>query len=149
MIAQGADGIRHGGSYLRNHLIPGIADPFVAGDLRIVAQQFDLMAEEFDRAVDNLVRDRAALEAFFADVLPHLEGDAAVAVTAALADRVEGLRVADLIVRGDRDMAAFIAAHAHIDRGVAAGDPWAAPLREMAWTFLDAWLERRRYRTVG
>ena len=153
MIAQGAEGIRHSAHYLRDDLIASVADPFLAGDLRLIAQHFDLVAEDFDRAVDNLVADRAALEAFFAAALPHLcgggGGDEAAAATAALADTVAGLRVGDLAARGDRDMVAFIAVHARIDRAVAAGEPWAAPLREEAWRILDAWLERRRYRTVG
>ena len=149
MIAQGAEGIRHSAHYLRDDLIPGVADPFLAGDLRLIAQHFDLMAQDFERAVDNLVTDRAALEAFFTSALPHLGGDEAAAATAALADIVAGLRVGDLTARGDRDMVAFIAVHARIDRAVAAGEPWAGPLREEAWRILDAWLERRRYRTVG
>lgn len=149
MIAQGADGIRHGARYLRDDLAPGVADPFLAGDLRMIAQHFDLVAEDFDRAADNLVTDRAMLEAFFASALPHLGGDEAAAATAALADTVAGLRVSDLTARADRDMAAFVAVHARIDRAVATGEPWAGPLRDEAWRFLDAWLERRRYRTVG
>lgn len=149
MIAQGADGIRHSARYLRDDLIPAVDDPFLAGDLRLLAQHFDLVAEDYDRAVDNLVADRAALEGFLAAALPHLDGREAASASAALNDTLVGLRVGALTARGDRDMAAFIAVHARIDRAAAAGEAWAEPLRGEAWRILDAWLERRRYRTVG
>lgn len=147
MIARGSDGIRHSARYLRDDLIPAIDDAAIAGDLRLIAQHFDLIAEDFERAVDNLLRDRADLETFFGAALPHLDGAEAEAVAAAFDDVVHGYRVSDLMARADRDMSAFIAVHARFDR--AAGEPWAEPMRAEAWRFLDTYLERRRYRSVG
>ena len=147
MIARGAHGIRHSATYLRDTMIPALDDPALASDLRLLAQHFDIVAEDFDRVVDNLVCDRIGLEQFFRDALPHLDGKDAALVAAALADTVPGYRAADLIARGDRDMIAFIAVHAALDR--AAGQRWAEPLHAAAWRFLDAYLERRRYQDVG
>ena len=146
MIHRGAQGIRHSATYLRETMVPAADDPAVAGDLRMIAQHFDIIAEDFDRAVDNLVRDRIELEAFFSAALPCLDRDDAAMVKAALDDVAIGYRTSDLITRGDRDMAAFIVVHARLD---ASDADWAAPLLAKAWRFLEAYLERRRYRTVG
>lgn len=147
MIARGAHGIRHSATYLRDTMIPATDDPAAANDLRLLAQHFDIIAEDFDRVVDNLVRDRVELEHFFRAALPHLDEDDAALVAAALADTVPGYRTAELIARGDRDMTAFITVHASVDRAV--GQCWAEPLHAAAWRFLDAYLERRRYHAVG
>ena len=149
MIPRGPDGIRHSARYLRDSLIPAIDDPFIADDLRLIAQHFDIVAEDFDRAVDNMVCDRSELERFFSAAISHLDGVEADATAAALADTTASLRTRDLMARADRDMATFIAVHARLDRAFASGEEWSAPLREEAWRFLDGYLERRRYRSVG
>lgn len=149
MIAQAATGIRHAGDYVRNTLMPAVDDRFLADDLRLVAQQYDLIAEEFDRAVDNLMRNRSELTALFEAAAPHLEGTLRTKAQAALDDTVDGFRVSDLTARADRDLAVFIELHAWIEDRLAADEPWAAALHQMAWAFLDARLERGRYHTVG
>lgn len=149
MIARGPEGIRHSARYLRDDLVPAAADPFLASDLRLIAQHFDIVAEDFDRLVDSLVCDREELEGFFAAALPHLVGPVRDAAVTALGDTVAGLRTTDLIARADRDMIAFIAVHRFLDEAVAKNIDSVVPVRDNAWRFLDAHLERRRYRAVG
>lgn len=148
MIGEGATGIRHAASHVRDGIAARADDPAAAAELRLVAQQFDMIAEDFERAADNLVRDRAELDAFFASALPHLDGGLVEAVVAARAEEVADLRVSTLMARADRDMRVFISVHARIDEAAAEGLPWAVALGDAAWAFIDGYLERRRYRTI-
>lgn len=149
MIAEGSIGIRHSAQYLRDEILGRITDPALASELHLIAQQFDIIAEDYDRVVDNLVLDNVELIDFFKCAFPYLDEEASKLANVRLTDRVSGLRVSSLIKRADRDMLAFIAVHASIERAKVEGHDWAVMLNRRAWQFLQNYLERRRYRAVG
>lgn len=142
MIAHGAEGIGHIADVIEQNLLPLATDPTVRGEVRVTAMLVRLAAEDYDRAVDVLARDRRDLEVLFRAALPHLDGDLARRTADRLCDRPESLRVSILQQRSDEDLRVLTAIHQ-----VAEQNPDASEVLSRIWQFLDAFAERRRFET--
>ena len=145
MITGGAEGIGHIADLIERDLLPQAADEPRRSEIRVLAQLVRLAAEDYDRAVDVLMADRADIVPILRDALPLLETarDTLVDdVRERLADRPDGYRVSVLRARSDRDLAVLDAVHRVL------GDrPDTGALVYRIWRFLDDFAERRRFET--
>lgn len=165
MITGGAEGVGHIADVIERDLLPLAEDATRRAEIRVTAQLVRLAAEDYDRAVDVLMADRADLEPVLRDALPLLtrsgtgSPDPAAADTAAadiaaadtaladdvrerLADRPDGYRVSVLRARSDRDLRVLDAVHEALE-----GRPDAADLVLRIWQVLHGHAARRRFET--
>ena len=146
MIVMGSDGISHVATHVRQAVLATATDAYAATDLRFTAMCLDLIAEDYDRAVDVLVSDRNELEAIFRAAHPHLDGDIHSRVGERLADTPGNLRVRTLSRRADDDMRVLIELHQTID-DPDRSEPWLAELNTKIWRFIERYAERRKYQS--
>lgn len=145
MIVKGSEGIRHVALHIRNGLLPSAADTYIASDMRFTAMCLDLIAEDFDRAVDVLLADREEMLAIFADASGSWSDPLQARIVERLQKRPTDYRVQTLSELADSDMAVLIALHAQCEE--AGKIPSALGLADRIWTFLGHYAERRRYRS--
>ena len=147
MIARGSDGLSHFANFVRTALLPNAPDAFVATDVRLTAMMLDLLAEDFDRAADIFVKERAAIIAFFEQARPFMDGDLAARLDSSLARSLGDLRISSLSEGSDSDLRLLILVHTAIEEAVDRGESWAADLNSAAWRVIDAHVASRAYRT--
>jgi hypothetical protein len=148
MIVKGPDGIAHIAQHVRQALVPSVADPYLITDLRFTAMCLDLIAEDYDRAVDVLVADRADIADIFKVALPYLEDGLREQVRQRLDFETKDLRVRTLSQRADGDMAVLIELHRISEGGDEAGDGWAAEINAYIWRFIGNYADRRKYESA-
>jgi hypothetical protein len=145
MIVMGSDGICHVAQHVRQELLPAISDPYLTADLRFTAMCLDLIAEDYDRAVDVMVADREEIAKIFEMVLPHLEGELHARVSLRLGCETKDLRVRSLTQRADQDMSVLIELHCASEDGEQTGRAWTADLNAKIWRFIENYAQRRKY----
>ena len=148
MIVMGSDGIRHLAGHVRETLMPSTSDPYAISNLRYTAMCLDLIAEDYDRAVDVLSADREEIAKIFARAFPNLKSALRDDVSARLASKPKNLRVQILSQRADDDMRVLIELHREIEEAERLGEPWATDLDAEIWQFLENYAERRIYRSL-
>jgi hypothetical protein len=147
MIVMGSEGICHLAGHVRQRLLPSTSDPYATSDLRFTAMCLDLIAEDYDRAVDVLSADREEIANIFAQAFPHLDSDMRDCVGARLANRPKNLRVRTLTQGADDDMRVLIQLHRETEKAERLDEPWVAGLNAEIWRFLENYAERRVYRS--
>jgi hypothetical protein len=147
MIVMASEGIGHLADHVRRAMLPSALDPYAASDLRFTAMCLDLIAEDYDRAVDVLSADREEIADIFAKALPHLESDLRDRVGARLARKPTNLRVRTLTQEGDDDMRVLIELHREAEKVEQLGEAWAIGLNAEIWRFLENYAARRIYRS--
>jgi hypothetical protein len=146
MIPNGAEGVRHLATRIITDLIPKAVDAYTTADLGLTMGLLDMVAQDYDRAVDVLVSDQNDIRALFEAALGSV-GDPALIerMSATVAARPASLRVRDLSAQADTDMRVLIDLHACVEDAEARGETWASPLNLKIWTFIDAHVARRAY----
>jgi hypothetical protein len=148
MIPQGIDGIRHIATRILNHHIPNFEDGYTAADFLIISELINFIAQDFDRAVDVLVRDHADMLDLMREAEPHItDKTLKVRIGEALTREAKSLRVADLNERGDFVMKVLIDLHATIEQAADEGAKWASQLNDRMWRFLGDHVTRHSYQS--
>jgi hypothetical protein len=147
MIVMGSDGICHLAGHVRQSLLPSTSDPYAASDLRFTAMCLDLIAEDYDRAVDVLSADCEEMANIFAQAFLHLDGGMRDRVGARLANSPKNLRVRTLTQAADDDMRVLMEIHRETEKAERFDEPWVAALSAEIWRFLENYAERRVYRS--
>ena len=145
MIVQGSEGISHVATNVRRNLVPRVSDPFLTTDLKFTAMCLDLIAEDFDRAVDVLAADRAELVAIFEQARPFVESVLQNRLEERLNASVSSLRVSALALRADEDMRVLIELHEMLERRGEAGRAEMEDLCLRIWRFIENYAARRAY----
>lgn len=145
MIVMGSQGISHLAAHVRQTLHLATSD-HAATNLRFTAMCLDLIAEDYDRAVNTLCIDRAELEGIFQQASAHLTGDLRALVDARLASKAIDLRVGTLTRSADDDMLVLIEIHEWTECG-GVDRIREADLNDKIWSFLENYAERRTYRS--
>ena len=145
MIVKGSDGICHVAQHVRQTLLPAMADPYLMTDLRFTAMCLDLIAEDYDRAVDVMVADREEIVKIFDTALPYLKDELRIRVGQRLGCEAKDLRVRSLSLRADDDLLVLIELHRVSEDGEVSGETWAADVNAKIWRFIENYAERRKY----
>lgn len=146
MIPNGAEGVRRLATRIITDLIPKAVDAYMAADMGLTTGLLDMVAQDYDRAVDVLVADQDDIRALFETALGSVDNPAlAGRMSASVAARATSLRVKDQSAQADTAMRVLIDLHAHVEDAEARGVAWATPLNLKIWTFLDAHVARRAY----
>lgn len=145
MIVMGSEGICHIAQHVRQALLPAMSDPYLTTDLRFTAMCLDLIAEDYDRAVDVMVADREEVARIFETALPHLDGELQVRVAQRLGCETTDLRVRSLAQRADDDMLVLIELHCASENGEQTRRTWTADVNTKIWRFIENYAERRKY----
>ena len=145
MIVGGSKGIAHLATHVRDEIFAQVSEPFVATNLRFTAMCLDLIAEDYDRAADTLVADRADLVAIFEQARTCVAGALQVRLAERLAVANTGLRVSALTLRADSDMRVLIDLHTAVAADCGAGRDGAAALDARIWRFIRDYAARRAY----
>lgn len=149
MIPKGAEGVRHLATRAVTDLIPKAADAYMAADIGLMASLIDMVAQDYDRAVDVLIADQNDIREIFQTALASVEDTALTArMSAIISARAASFRVSDQTVQADAAMRVLIDLHAHVEDAEPRGDPWAAPLNLRIWSFLDAHVARHAYESA-
>ncbi len=146
MIPNGAEGVRHLATRIITDLIPKAVDAYTTADLGLTIGLLDMVAQDYDRAVDVLISDQNDMRVLFEAALGSV-GDQGLAerMSASVAARPTSLRVGDLSAQADTAMRVLIDLHAHVEAAEAGGEAWASLLNLKIWTFIDAHVARRAY----
>lgn len=146
MIPRGGEGIRHLGIRIVADLIPKARDAYTTADLGLTTALLDMVAQDYDRAVEVLVSDQNNIREIFVAALGSIVDQAlADRMLATLEARAVSYRVTDQSDQTDAAMRVLIDLHAHVEDAEARGEAWAAPFNRRIWTFLDAHVARRAY----
>lgn len=145
MIVKGSEGIRHVAMHVRDGLLPSASDPYIASEMRFTAMCLELIAEDFDRAVDVLISDRDDMQAIFTAASGSVDDPLQARIAARLQARPADYRVQTLSQLVDDDMAVLIALQAFCEDGE--GSSGTQALVDQIWAFLGRYAERRRYRS--
>ncbi len=146
MIPRGSEGVRHLATRVVADLIPKAVDAYTAADLGLTTALLDMVAQDYDRAVEVLVADQDDMRALFEAALGSIDDVALAArMSAAIAARPASLRVKDQSALADIAMRVLIDLQAYAEDAEARGEAWASALNLKIWTFLDAHVARRAY----
>jgi hypothetical protein len=126
---------------LLTNVMQEIRTPFGLQTVGIAGSLAMMTAEEFDRAADRLVSENRAVRVILADGLPLVSGDAASAVSAAIATPPD-FRVSSLLAENDAVRAGLIALHAGVEQ---AATPEARAMDDRIWTELIESTRRREF----
>lgn len=128
---------------LLTNVMQEIRTPFGLQTVGIAGSLAMMTAEEFDRAADRLVTENRAVRAILSDGLPLVDGDAAAAVSAAIATpAAPNFRVSSLLAENDALRAGLVALHAGVDH---AATPEARAMDERIWAELIESTRRREF----
>lgn len=128
---------------LLTNVMQEIRTPFGLQTVGIAGSLAMMTAEEFDRAADRLVTENRAVRAILSDGLPLVDGDAAAAVSAAIATpAAPNFRVSSLLAENDALRAGLVALHAGVDN---AATPEARAMDERIWAELIESTRRREF----
>jgi len=149
MIPKGAEGIGHIATRIAVDLMPKAADAYAGADMGLIATLLGLVAQDYDRAADNLVADHADIASILREAQPHLT-DASLRrrAEAAASATCQTLRVHDLAARGDIEMRVLIDLHETVEKAMDEGAAWAHALNARIWRFLDEYVARRTYQSA-
>ncbi|MCL4240702.1 MAG: hypothetical protein KJ048_05055 [Dehalococcoidia bacterium] len=128
---------------LLTNVMQEIRTPFGLQTVGIAGSLAMMTAEEFDRAADRLVTENRIVRAILTDGLPLVDGDAAAAVSAAIATpAAPNFRVSSLLAENDALRAGLVALHAGVDN---AATPEARAMDERIWAELIESTRRREF----
>lgn len=128
---------------LLTNVMQEIRTPFGLQTVGIAGSLAMMTAEEFDRAADRLVTENRTVRAILSDGLPLVDGDAAAAVSAAIATpAAPNFRVSSLLAENDALRAGLVALHAGVDH---AATPEARAMDERIWAELIESTRRREF----
>ncbi len=128
---------------LLTNVMQEIRTPFGLQTVGIAGSLAMMTAEEFDRAADRLVTENRTGRAILSDGLPLVDGDAAAAVSAAIATpAAPNFRVSSLLAENDALRAGLVALHAGVDH---AATPEARAMDERIWAELIESTRRREF----
>lgn len=128
---------------LLTNVMQEIRTPFGLQTVGIAGSLAMMTAEEFDRAADRLVTENRTVRAILSDGLPLVDGDAAAAVSAAIATpAAPNFRVSSLLAENDALRAGLVALHAGVDN---AATPEARAMDERIWAELIESTRRREF----
>jgi len=144
MIPRGSEGIANLATRVGLHLIPSAPDAYTAADLGMMTMLLGLVAQDYDRAADVLVGERAALEPLFRKAATRLPTLAA-RIGEALGAEAPSLKVHDLTARSDIDLKLLIDIQAAVEGATGADAEWATALDAEIWGFLEAHVAARAY----
>jgi hypothetical protein len=146
MIPRGPQAIGHLVTRIAQDLMPKASDAYMATDLAYYTALLGMVAQDYDRAADVLVREHEALAPILRAAAEHL-GDMGLRarVDAVMALKPASLRISDLTARSDVTMALLIDVHAAVEDAQAAGAAWASPLNDEIWRFLETHVAAQAY----
>ncbi len=128
---------------LLTNVMQEIRTPFGLQTVGIAGSLAMMTAEEFDRAADRLVTENRIVRAILTDGLPLVDGDAAAAVSAAIATpAAPNFRVSSLLAENDALRAGLVALHAGVDHAATAE---ARAMDERIWAELIESTRRREF----
>lgn len=148
--------IRGVSSNLMSGVLPELATPWAQAQLRYALTVLDSVANEWDGAVENLVRENAALQRFCrlaADTADQTPGDDLAArrqalVEAAALPATPDLRVSKLSARNDL-LWSTVEPLVELIGGSDGTEDWYAPLRAELQPLLRAYVAARQWRRGG
>lgn len=146
MIPKGGEGVAHFATRIMTDLIPKAADAYTVADLGMTAELLRMVAQDFDRAVDNLMADLSGIQSICGEALP-------VVIDAGLRERMRvvadaapvSFKVQPLSAQADEAMRVLIDLHAHVETAERDGAGWAGPVKGRIWSFLEDHVARGVY----
>ena len=147
MIVKGSIGIANLATYLRQKVLASISDSQTSSDLQLTAVCIDLISEDFDRAVDILLRDRMELCGIFELAVAHVQSPLADALHSRVCAKVDNFRVQTLTEVSDQDISALIALHEAVEVSKQAKEAWAPEVDARSWRFIEDYAARRAYQS--
>lgn len=146
MIPKGSAGIGHLTTRIFTHLLPGAEDAYQMSDLAFLAGLVAMVGQDFDRGVDVLMQDRQDINEIFLKAMPHVANTSLKErMMSVVNTKPESFKLTDLNAEADIAMRALIDLHEYVENTQEEGAAWASVLNDRIWTFLDAYVERRKY----
>jgi hypothetical protein len=146
MIPRGPDAIRNLVARIGMDLIPKAGDAYTATDLVYFTVLLGMVAQDYDRAAEVLVKEHAALVPIFREAAANVADAALTArIVDALAMETPSLLVGALNARSDILLKLLIDVHAAVEDAEANGADWARRLNGEIWAFLDAHVTAHAY----
>ena len=143
MIPKGSTGIAHIAGRIVQDLMPRAGDLYMATDLAYLSLLLGLVAQDYDRAADVMVAEERDILAILRNANAHLSDEGLrKRIAAALDERPESLRVAELTACSDTLLRLLIEVHATVETDSAA---WARQLDSEIWRFLEKHAALRAY----
>ncbi|QYB00176.1 hypothetical protein I1A62_03560 (plasmid) [Rhodococcus sp. USK10] len=149
MITHGSTSIGYIADYLEDQLGTHPDAPALRKDIYVAAMLTRLVGEDYDRAVDVLIADRAQVVDILSAATNLLPGGHALQMLLQqrLSDQQRSLRVADLTERGDLDNAVIAELHVALTSTDGQHNSH-RQLLDQVWEYLGSYAQRRRYRSA-
>lgn len=123
-------------------IAPQLNTEYAVGSASVIGLMMLQTATEFDRAVENLVKENEAMRAIFADAVPHVADSGLRERLDAAAQQADtGLRVSALETSNEALKALLIDLHAHVEN---AEGSWGRIMEARIWAELSRAAEARR-----